>query len=170
MFCLKSHGCQPNCMFFGVFFFCMFRVLLAPIFSHIQSWMGSITWTCCKCMQLTIADIQDQVFHRFGAPPHQFSHVRAYLGMPGLDGEALLLGPSCLQFLHLLTFSSGSMPKTWSTRLLSMTQTTSRKKKKILESVRSVTVDIIAATWRELRKRLVVIIEHNDDHVEAYHH
>ena len=43
-------------------------------------------------------------------------------------------------------------------------------KKKILESVRSVTVDIIAATWRELRKRLVVIIEHNDDHVEAYHH
>ena len=44
------------------------------------------------------------------------------------------------------------------------------KRKKILESVRSVTVDIIAATWRELRKRLVVIIEHNDDHVEAYHH
>ena len=45
-----------------------------------------------------------------------------------------------------------------------------KKKEKILESVRSVTVDIIAATWRELRKRLVVIIEHNDDHVEAYHH
>ena len=45
-----------------------------------------------------------------------------------------------------------------------------KKIKKILESVRSVTVDIIAATWRELRKRLVVIIEHNDDHVEAYHH
>ena len=44
------------------------------------------------------------------------------------------------------------------------------KKKKVLESVRSVAVDIIAATWRELRKRLVVIIEHNDDHVEAYHH
>ena len=45
-----------------------------------------------------------------------------------------------------------------------------KKKEKILESVRSVAVDIIAATWRELRKRLVVIIEHNDDHVEAYHH
>ena len=45
-----------------------------------------------------------------------------------------------------------------------------KKNEKILESVRSVTVDIIAATWRELRKRLVVIIEHNDDHVEAYHH
>ena len=45
-----------------------------------------------------------------------------------------------------------------------------KKNEKILESVRSVTVDIIAATWRELRKRLVFIIEHNDDHVEAYHH
>ena len=40
---------------------------------------------------------------------------------------------------------------------------------KIQEAVRSVTADMIAATWRELRKRLVFMIEHNGDHVEAYH-
>ena len=43
-------------------------------------------------------------------------------------------------------------------------------KEKIQEAVRSVTADMIAATWRELRKRLVFMIEHNGDHVEAYHH
>ena len=41
---------------------------------------------------------------------------------------------------------------------------------KIQEAVRSVTADMIAATGRELRKRLVFMIEHNDDHVEAYRH
>ena len=43
-------------------------------------------------------------------------------------------------------------------------------KEKNQDAVTSVTADMIAATWRELRKRLVFIIEHNDDHVEAYHH
>ena len=43
-------------------------------------------------------------------------------------------------------------------------------KEKIQKAVRSVTADMIAATWRELCKCLVFIIELNDDHVEAYHH
>ena len=42
--------------------------------------------------------------------------------------------------------------------------------KKIQKAVRSVTADMIGATWRELRKCLVFMIEHNGGHVEAYHH
>ena len=43
-------------------------------------------------------------------------------------------------------------------------------KEKIQEAVRFVTANMIATTWRELDKRLVFMIKHNDDHVEAYHH
>ena len=35
MFCLKSHGCQPNCMFFGVFFACF--GCYWPLFFHISN-------------------------------------------------------------------------------------------------------------------------------------
>ena len=81
-------------------------------------------------------------------------------GMPGLDREALLLGPSCLQISYLWTISSRPMSKTTAVNDID------QLKDKIQEAVRSVTADMIAASWRELRKRLVFIIEHN----EAYHH
>ena len=43
-------------------------------------------------------------------------------------------------------------------------------KEKIQDAVRPVTAGMIAATWSELYKCLVFMIEYNGDHIEAYHH
>ena len=105
MSCLKSHGCQPNCMFGTL---CMFRVLLAPIFSQILLWMGSITWTCYKCMpSLQLLTSQTWCSSRMEplhiGPGMSGVILTALLRMPGLDMEALLFGPPGLKISHLWT-------------------------------------------------------------------
>ena len=90
--------------------------------------------------------------------------------MPGLDVEALLLGPPGLQISHLWTFLLFLQGYVKYRVCKTAVNDIDHLKERIQEAVRSVTADMIAATWRELRKCLVFMIELNDDHIEAYHH
>ena len=74
--CLKSHGCQPNCMFGAL---CMFRLLLAPFFTD-PTVNGVNYLDMLQTYAIpAISDIPDLVFQQDGAPPNWSSHVRPYL-------------------------------------------------------------------------------------------
>ena len=119
-----------------------------------------------------IADIPDLVFQQDGAPPHWSRHVRAYLDATFGDAWIGRGGPTAWparspDLTPLDFFFWGYVKdRVYKTAVNDI----DHLKEKIQEAVRSVTADMIAATWRELRKRLVFMIEHNGDHVEAYHH
>ena len=118
-----------------------------------------------------IADIPNLVFQQeplHTGPGRSGLILMPLLGMPGLDMEALLLGPLGLQISHLLDFVFGDYVKDRVYK--SAANDIDHPKEKIQEAVRSVTADNITMTWRELYKCLVFMVEHNGDHVEAYHH
>ena len=74
--CLKSHGCQPNCIFGAL---CMFRLLLAPFFTD-PTVNGVNYLDMLQTYAIpAISDIPCLVFQQDRAPPHWSRHVRAYL-------------------------------------------------------------------------------------------
>ena len=116
--------------------------------------------------------IPDLIYQQDGAPPHWSLDVRAYLDDVFQDAWIGRGGPTAwparspditpLDFF-LWGYVKDRVYKT-------PVDDIDHLKDKIREAVASVTPDMLAATWRELRSRLVFLRDHNGDHVEVFKH
>ena len=110
------------------------------------------------------------VFQQDGAPPHWSRAVRAYLDDAFPDNWIGRGGPTAWPArspdvtpcdFFLWGYVKDRVYKT-------PVNDIDHLKEKIREAVASVTPDMLAATWRELRRRLVFLRDHNGDHVEVF--
>ena len=110
------------------------------------------------------------VFQQDGAAPHWSRAVRAYLDDAFPDNWIGRGGPTAWlarspDFTPCDFFLWGYVKdRVYKTPVNDI----DHLKEKIREAVASVTPDMLAATWRELRRRLVFLRDHNGDHVEVF--